>query len=251
MAELSNRVLAGLLIVAIVVSLGGTLLSLNRISKQIPFIPVTGYASNDATGYANLSIYGVLSVAILNSTIDFGTGYTEPDLNCTMWINGTKGAHDLYSDAATCGYNWDSTVWEVSGETPIIIENDGTTYINVSVQSNATDSEFLPRIGSAGSFGNSGRIEQWYVNNETGSCNDTRYYHNGKDPIGNWTNVTKSAAAPTIACVCLNATDTKDSMAMGLRVELPSDLDIPPGKNHYIKFNVTARAMGSPGTDPC
>jgi hypothetical protein len=66
--ELSNKALAVLLLAAMVISLGGTLLSLNKMSS----VKVVGYATT-STGIVNLSISDFISITTNESSlVDFG-----------------------------------------------------------------------------------------------------------------------------------------------------------------------------------
>ena len=93
MAEVSNRVLAALLIVAIVVSLGGTMVSLNRI-RMLSFVPVTGFDTTD-TGEVGVNITAQAAMEFTKAGIDFGTGWVNSSnivddtdkRNCTMYIS--------------------------------------------------------------------------------------------------------------------------------------------------------------------
>lgn len=65
--ELSNKTLAVLLLAAMVVSLGGTILSLNRMN-QVQYV---GYATS-GQGMVNLTIEQVVSITMDDALIDFG-----------------------------------------------------------------------------------------------------------------------------------------------------------------------------------
>lgn len=65
--DISNKTLGLLLVAAIVVSVGGTFLSL----QQLGSLSATGYATSD-TGLVNLTVEEVLSIELIDSVIDFG-----------------------------------------------------------------------------------------------------------------------------------------------------------------------------------
>jgi hypothetical protein len=74
--EISNRTLAILLIIAIAISLGGTIVSLNRLAQvRVPVI--TGFASDQGTATVNITSQASLIFAV--NSIDFGNG----------WVNST------------------------------------------------------------------------------------------------------------------------------------------------------------------
>jgi hypothetical protein len=67
--ELTNKSLAVLLLAAMVISLGGTVISLNKI-KQVEYV---GYATT-ATGTIDLTVAGLASItSVDNNAINFGT----------------------------------------------------------------------------------------------------------------------------------------------------------------------------------
>ncbi|MBN1156996.1 hypothetical protein JXA85_05235, partial [Candidatus Woesearchaeota archaeon] len=76
MEEISNRALAVLLVAAITISLGGTILSLNKLGglrMAEKEMPITGRALTEE-GYVNLSISSGISITTTdNNRIDFGS----------------------------------------------------------------------------------------------------------------------------------------------------------------------------------
>ena len=90
MAEISNKTLALLLIVAIIISLGGMLITLNRLSKLfVP--PVTGFGT---TGTVQLSIAETVSINFSAATMDFGPGAVDTGkAGCLVQNNYTNGSN--------------------------------------------------------------------------------------------------------------------------------------------------------------
>ncbi|MFH1511660.1 MAG: hypothetical protein ABIF10_08275 [Candidatus Woesearchaeota archaeon] len=75
MDEISNRTLAILLIGAIVISLGGTLISLNKLGK-IKVMTLTGFAGTNLTlGNVSLEITDLTWINFSIKRCNFGTGY--------------------------------------------------------------------------------------------------------------------------------------------------------------------------------
>ena len=87
--DINNKTLATLLVVAIIVSIGGTLISLNRLSK-FGGIGVTGFATS-GTAKVNLSVTSSTGITVTQA-IDFGSGYADTATNCTMESNLSSGA---------------------------------------------------------------------------------------------------------------------------------------------------------------
>ena len=67
MVDISNQTLATLLVAAIVISLGGTIISLNRLGG---IMPLTGHATSSM---ANITVTGAADIDVTNN-IDLGTG---------------------------------------------------------------------------------------------------------------------------------------------------------------------------------
>ncbi|MCX6706861.1 MAG: hypothetical protein NT001_01830 [Candidatus Woesearchaeota archaeon] len=128
--ELSNKSLALLLIAALVVSLGGTLVSLNRLKSLEAASPATGMVTlYSATAGVNVTITSTTAINFTTNYINFGTGN----------VNGTCGYCNMYSN-----YTLDSTgsisscCQGFSGATTgLVIENIGNT--NVSIGMNSTN----------------------------------------------------------------------------------------------------------------
>ncbi len=269
MAEINNRVLAALLVVAIVVSLSGTLFSLNMI-RTIPITPITGYAMYDS-GTANISIQSVAAILVDPNydSIAFESGYTKTgggagEYNCTMRVNGTSEDPQQWN-SSECGGQWNSTWEDVNGPdgdgpTPIVVYNDGNTYVRLYADINTTATEILPCGDDALGWGGSGMFSWWFQDNESKSCNATT--DNGRvanyTNWRNWLNVTPdgdlgvSGDNNDLACPCLNFTDLHDSLAIGFAISIPSHIDPSVIQNgeRKILIGINATDKGS-AVDAC
>lgn len=129
--SVSNKTLAVLLLAAIVVSLGGTFISLNRLGTISP----TGYSTGEGT--VNLSINATLSITTEDSDLlDFGVCNLGP-ASAGITINSQGG-----EDTTTACTNPGSL-------TPISVRNDGNVDANVTIKSNKvgtqrTGDTFIP-----------------------------------------------------------------------------------------------------------
>jgi hypothetical protein len=116
--ELSNKALAVLLLAAMVISLGGTIISLNRMSS----VQTVGYASS-AVGQIQLDIGNSVSITTVdNNAIDFGS--------CTP-ISGAGIVANVTSDLL------ENTTTVCPGFTTldnISVRNDGNTNVSVTLQ---------------------------------------------------------------------------------------------------------------------
>lgn len=145
MNELSNRTLALLLVLAIIFSLGGTLLALGRISK----LGITGMVTNTTSGYVNLSITQRVCINLTTASVNFGSGYVGMGCsNCTMETFGG------ISNFAGCCISF------VAPATGLVIENTGNTALQVNA--NFTNSSFIG--------GTNSQFRMKVINNESQSC---------------------------------------------------------------------------------
>lgn len=126
--EVSNKFLVFLLLVAIVISLGGTFISLSRLNSLV-MPTITGAVSG--TGKTNYTISSTASIAV-RGTINFGSGFT----------NGTAAL--LQGNASTRKANstgtWD---WSGRGLQYILVVNDGNKNVSINISSNSTAALFI------------------------------------------------------------------------------------------------------------
>lgn len=201
--EISNRTLAILLVVAIAISLGGTIVSLNRLAQvRSPFF--TGLATG--IGTASVNITSQASIIFNTSAIDFGNG----------WVNTTSGEDTCRMDAIETGNPESSSSiacvddWADANSNwgALIIENDGNTNLTVEVE---TDGAFAEFLGVGGGF--------WFMANESevGSCNASASLNSSTDdewfewPAGD---------DKTGICNYLDFNDNRDQMWLHLRVNI-------------------------------
>ena len=122
--ENTNKTLALLLVAAIVVSLGGTIISLQKLGQ----ISVTGKATTSGT--ATVVVSQTYVVNLTDTSIHFGTGsLTEGVADCRIYSNGTEIPTSCWTGTAA-----DSTLrWH----------NTGSTTMFVDIQSSATPANFV------------------------------------------------------------------------------------------------------------
>jgi hypothetical protein len=227
MAEISNKTLAILMVGAIIVSLTGTLISINRVSKVSPYIPlgqqrqITGLALQD-TGNVTVNIQGQTSLAVRRG-IDFGSITPNGTLNISSdyTLIGRGGTYDC------------SVVANCSG---LELENDGNTALNVTMNSssNATDLiggtapiwSFYVASGNGSNTGNATRPD--------GGCTNIPPMYNSNA----WTTFQKN----TNYIIC-NGTgsaglwfnDTNDTITIEFNLTIPGDATTG-AKVAYIGF---------------
>ena len=135
--EVSNKTILALLVATVVISLGGTYISLSAINDRLTSIglaPITGFAVvPNAT--ATVTITGGSSIRFTAATITFGEGSVDvanDATNCTL--STLPGS---YGDKSGCsGFTTDVNHG-------LTIENDGNTNLSVTLRTNVTPGEFI------------------------------------------------------------------------------------------------------------
>ena len=160
MKEVSNRAVMALLIATIVISLGGTFISLTTINNRLVGLgltPITGLVmAPNAT--ATLTVTTTSSIKFSQATVAFGSGYVNSSGGYTLCTLSTLDAVNIGCE----DFN------EVSNG--FTIENDGNTNLTAELKSNVTAATF---IGGSANF-------RWNATlNESGSCVNSSSDGNG------------------------------------------------------------------------
>ncbi len=217
MEDISNKTLATILIVTIVISLGTTLVTLNSIHDR--GLSITGRAAT-GQGTARVNITSSLSILMLTNSVDFGDGRINASVtNCASnGVNISTLRPDFNIDNCWCNVSG----YALGMPAPFHIENDGT--VNVSIQV----------IGASNvTFFNSGAIDSsnqnyvWAMNSSAANCN--------LNAQTAWTQFDASANL----CDDLNWSDESDDLYMD--VLLAFDGNTPTGvKTDTITFTASA-----------
>ena len=217
MENISNKTLATLLIASIVISLGGTLISLNKLSNQQVASATTGRAQQDL-GTASITIQTSVSILLSTDTIAFGTG----------WINGsnpTCGTNGVNLSTEGSGTNDDDCFINASDSTAamlatdFILNNDGT--VNASVAIIGPNKTFL--MSQTGAQHTKLNFTWQAVDDD--SCLGTL--------VTGWTEF----GASTTLCDDFNWTDADDDLTIEVNLRFPSDQASGTYSNSSIEFN--------------
>lgn len=198
--DLSNKALALILVAAIVVSLGGTLVSLDKLSS---LGGITGYATTTDTGTAQLTINGSVVITFVNNSIDWGTGYTNTTgagiQYCEMDSEGTMGANCTDFTTVSDGF------W---------IRNDGNVNVTLELLSNTTAAQFL---------GGTSPELQWKLSDATGVDGCPGAARNAT--LASYVDVSTSYvyACGGSGSYKFDWTDGSDSIILHTRVYIPED----------------------------
>ena len=192
--DFRSKGLTVLIALAIVVSVAGTLITLNSVSHGI-----TGYATDSETGTAQFTVAALTQITLDDSTVNFGTCTLNSSADSTYDSNASNGNSLETGDSGTCGGTFPDRMH---------LENTGNKFVNLTIKANISATNYIDASGNAGSF--------YYVgiNDESNSCNATL-----QSTFANFT------AANTNYPLCANFTpiNTADEMYIAFRVKLPPD----------------------------
>ena len=195
MNNVSNRTLVYLLMVAIVISLVGTLVSLSKLGE----LGITGYDTANITGEVELNIGGTCAISMSGSNVNFETGPVN-ESNCVLNTSGTG------SKSSGCG---PGIVLQGHG---LNFTNDGNENISLNITINESAATLFG--GNSPSF----KINASAI--ESGACND------GNFALQGWNEVSKDA--PVSLCNDSNRldyTDSKDTLEINIYLDIPNSAD--------------------------
>jgi hypothetical protein len=199
--EISNKTLALFLVGAIVVSLAGTIVSLNKLDA----LTTTGYATDTDSGTATLTVQTLASIKFAINTVNFGSGSVNTSTGiqqCNLTINDTYAI-----TKSNCIGFYDNNNNAASGNT-FTIENDGNANLNVTLNSTVNSTEFL---GGSHVYA----LFQYTVSNNlsgSGACTGTL-------GVPTWASFSKVNTN-----VCTNLSwSAPDTLRVGIRVGIPAD----------------------------
>ena len=215
MGEISNKTLAALLVVAIVVSIAGTMVSIQRLSK----LGVSGFATS-GTGIANLTISSSRSITVYNN-IDFGAGYADDGTTCTMESNATAPETNCNGDPSAA-IGWDDRPLSTQY---FIINNSGNINTNVTFNASQDATEWIGNYPGVGAW-----LGGHEDSNAPGACGNLATDYQ-----------VLSTGEPKYLCngTGLNWVDGSDTILAAVKVAIPSD--VPPGSNKQVTVTFYAQ----------
>ena len=203
MVETSNNFIAGLLVVAIVISLYSFLTIAN-----FGGIRVTGGAST-GTGSANVTISSSTDIILLRSKADFDSGYTSgaaltlttQQQNTNTFDSGSEGNGTNYSGC-------DGT--EAACAFPFVVKNEGNINVSINISS---ASEAATWVGAGASSYFKGK------SNQSGSCGLNFTGGGGFGDASAWQslNITQR-----VVCSNLSSADTIDEIRVHFNLTIPT-----------------------------
>lgn len=139
MRDISNKTIVTLLLIALAITIAGTVVSLSKLNQlDSLFNAITGAPIAQNYGYTNITITTVTSFGLSNgTTIDFGSGAVNTSCNfCIMDSNGINSSMYTNSSETTntgglcCRFS-DVVGFSGPGNVGFILENTGN--VNISV----------------------------------------------------------------------------------------------------------------------
>jgi hypothetical protein len=223
MAEISNNLIAGLLLVAIVVSIVGLV---NTISL-IPVIQYTGFATTGA-GKANVTIESAMSITLMRNETLFGPGYANTAGDLVLATNktnpeGTAGTTDGWFNNGSEGNGTDYGQGSGPYAYPFVVQNDGNEdATHIKVYANKDADAFIGGVGSEFQFAGENNESVWGSTEPAGSCPLPSYTDACTSGlIESWQDMPTGSG--TEVCAALNATDCSDEMRIHFRLSIPYD----------------------------
>ncbi len=180
MGDISNKTLALLMVAAIVVSLGGLFVSLDRLGR-LSSGGITGFVTGNASGKVNVTIASTATITLVDALINFGT-CAPPAVNINASI--------ISSNASNSGTNCTDGVGDLDNfPDSIRIRNDGNNNLNVTVNTNVSATQFL------GTSLNGNQTFMYATDNGTGCMKNANLCINATDvgccdPLSTRTNCT-------------------------------------------------------------
>ncbi|MCK5107311.1 MAG: hypothetical protein KAQ83_01155, partial [Nanoarchaeota archaeon] len=196
--DISNKTLAMFLVAAIVVSIAGTMISLNELAKGPT--QITGQAYSDA-GTVSVNVGATVSI---NVATGGAASFTCSPSTTQDYIIDTEGTHNT---GAAC---------TVAPGAPMVVENDGNVDADVSV--NISDLGEVTKQG--GTFLDGPLDDSWLAYKVTNVTGDEGCVGAANTTYTNFTGLT-----PDVDQICTNLTaiDATDQLEVDFRMLLPQN----------------------------
>lgn len=223
MKDVSNKTIVSLLVVALIITIAGTIVSVDKLSwVGDKYSQLTGAVAG--TGTTELTLSGTLSIKIQDGNLSFGSGYYNascPGGNAyaTFTTNGTSVAAGVKQGTNITYVCWLNTSGVQPLNTPYDahhIENNGTTAINLTLTASGASAEEFLCEGICGS--NVAAVYTKFSQQEGITCSG------GANQ--SWVNVLSSGANTSATydlCTTMEFGDANDEILVDFNITLPSD----------------------------
>ncbi len=254
MRDPSNKTIIALLLVALAITIAGTIVSINKVMElRDNYGLLTSAATSSSTGQTNLTITATTSITNQNNTINFGSGRVNASCNfCAMDSNNT--VTNLYTNGSDLtGTTGQCCAGFTAVTDGFLIENTGNVNISVGYTCSGNCTHLLFIGGSR--YPGMGGLEIRTVPNSIGvqvgdSLVDTAascqgggtYYRDGQwnltnassydqpGSFGKFGNSVYTSLSSFGHWLCgnnthypLEATNTRDAAVIDINVTIPAD----------------------------
>ncbi len=211
--ELSNKTLIYLISIAILITLFGTTLTLQKLQKTQAITGLIG-------GPVNVTVNASASINLTNAVINWGSGQVAQGFpNATLDTNNNTA----YVRQGT---------WSTSGINGFTLQNVGNVPVNVTINSTTNATAYIGGTGPAFRF--EARIA---TGNSTACESGLLSGQQDFNPTGN-------ASTRTRICNVFNFTQNRDHLLIDLNITIPDDA--PTGsKNTTIYLDACDVSSGS------
>ena len=218
MADISNKTLAFLLVVAIVISVGGAMINISKLAELtsvLPLLQITGFGTS---GTVNITINSTAAINLTFYQIDFGPGTV---IGATARLN---------SSSSTLGAeNWSAAAAFNPGD--MLVENVGNQNVSLNFTSDKNATGFI------GGTSGGGPRYQFKAANKTGETNACT---TANLTIA-YTDVNISAEKENDVCKCFRFEAVNDEINISAQVFIPDNTQTG-AKNSTWTFIATAKS---------
>ncbi len=222
MAEISNNLIAGLLIVAILISIVGLANTLTLMQYPVKY---TG-AATTGTGKANVTIESALSIRLLRNESWFGSGYPNSQGGgiLEIWSNNTApnwdgtagtGSFNNGSEGNGTDYNTGTHVY------PFVVENNGNDPNTcIRVYADKTAQQFIGGAAQTPEFRFAGKNNESAWGSTNTGCSGSYPDACTSGLVQTWTDMGTSS---TTVCTTLNSSQCSDEIRIHFLLGIPED----------------------------
>ncbi len=210
MVEISNRTLAVLLVVAMVVSVGGALINISKLTELtriISFPPISGFVTT--LGTVNMTLTSNVEINLSTYQVEFGPGYVS---------GGQDAARLNTTDSWRGKENWTNATNYNFNPSNITIENTGNRNASVNFTSDRAAAAFIG--GGVGAIPDPS-FQYKGTNKNSGSCSTQTA---GVNLTAVYTEISSSVANDV--CKCMRFEDGNDEIYLDVQVIVPQDSPI-------------------------
>lgn len=238
MGEISNKTIVALLVVALVVTVVGTVVSVSKLSGIGGKYSMLTGAYTESTGTTTVNVYGVVSLSVVDGTVQFDTGYynTSCTTNYGILYSNQTGTGDWSCWLNSSGDTHDMTL--AANQPAHHLQNNGTVNINLSVDTDQGHAEsFLCENDDCTS--NTASVEIGAEEADGGSACLTTL-------LSSWTTLLDATSETTNdICTQLNFEDTNNEVNVTFRLTVPDDTGTGGSKT----LTLTYTAVENTGAD--